>query len=75
LDTGNVGEKVYLKTGVIVLLDNRDRNKYLNTADSLDFPEAIKLSHAFFHLYHEAFNLNCNTLSRILKQSMYRIGS
>ena len=34
----------------MVLLDNIDRDKYLNTADSLQYPVAIKISQLFFQL-------------------------
>jgi hypothetical protein len=37
-----------LQTGVIVLIDSIGRDKQLYTADSVDFPEAINLSHVRF---------------------------
>jgi len=44
VDSGIEWDRIYLYTGVIVLIYNIDRDKQLNTADSLDFPEAINVS-------------------------------
>jgi hypothetical protein len=49
LDTGFAGEKINFWTGVIVLLDNITRDKYLNTTESPEFSEVINLSHVFFN--------------------------
>jgi hypothetical protein len=43
-------EKNNLLTVVFVLLDNIDRDKQLNTADSRESPEAINLSQMFLKL-------------------------
>jgi hypothetical protein len=40
----------------MVLLDNIDRDNCLNTADSLEFPEAINLNQGFFKIYQQAIN-------------------
>ena len=44
------------------MIDNTDRDKQLNTAQSLAFPEAININQMFFKLYSQAMNLNCNRL-------------
>ena len=70
LDNDIAGEKINFQIGVIVLLDNITRDKYLNTTESPEFSEDINLSHVFFKLYRQAINLNFNILSKILTHSM-----
>ena len=45
-------EKNNLQTGVIVLMDNIDRDKELNTVCSLESPVDISLSLVLFKLYN-----------------------
>jgi len=44
-------EKFFFLTGVIVLIDNINRDKQLNTACNLESPVAITLSQVLFKLY------------------------
>jgi hypothetical protein len=59
----------------MVLLDNIDRDNYLNTADSLEFPEAINLNQGSFKIYHQSINLNGNILSQMLTHSVCSFGT
>jgi hypothetical protein len=59
LDSGTAGEKKILYTGVIVLIDNIDRDKQLQTADSLESPIAITLSFYSSFTIGNQFTLSC----------------
>jgi hypothetical protein len=68
VDLGTPREKIYLQTGVIVLIDNVNRDKQHNTTDSLSFMKPSTLVKVFFEIYTKANNLNCDILSQILTQ-------
>jgi len=59
MDNGIAGEKIYSLTGVILLIDNTDRDNQLNTADNIKSLEAINLYQTFFKLHNKTIKLSC----------------
>jgi len=71
VDTGIVGEKKIISERCYCT-DRQYRDKQLNTAESLESPEAISLSQAFLKLYNQIINLYRQYLNTHLNHLQHR---